>query len=152
MCTLPSCRGGKRHGVSEGGWGGYRLYFLIISFTLQLSGQAVATRVFPSLPPVLAFVFIAQRVERPPLLVKFHRILPTHALALFATRKYIFSIFSCFRVFGNPPGFEPRLSYATQLYSRLTTRLTGRSVLAVERPLKKRVFICIAKPCRGVQK
>ena len=75
---------------------------LLSRYLLILVAQAVFTYVFP--PPrskhaYIAFIFIAQRVHSAfPLLVDFHRISLTHALALSGMRKR--HIYCCSTFFG----------------------------------------------------
>ena len=67
------------------------LFFLIITVTFQLlgkpqraPGQAVITGVYPFPPPVRAFISCRSKGSAFPLLVDFHRMQLTHALALSA--------------------------------------------------------------------
>ena len=61
-------------------------YIFFSHFYFPASGQAVVTGVVPSSPRFLHSIFIAHRVQQSHCSSIFHRVLLTHALALYASR------------------------------------------------------------------
>ena len=119
------------------------LFILSITFTFQLSGQAVVTGVFPSLPPVVALVdmiLIAQRVQRShrwSIVTRVTRyqvyVKKIHTRYFEILRNVRFSNITCMCADGSHPTSYPgRFSRSVQLSTRysgiLSTKLHHRVV------------------------